>query len=164
MTTHVGSKYLSKGVKRTALSIALGMCFAGGVQAQSSVGSIFGDAGSNAEVTIQNLETGTSRTIKADATGHFTFSQLPPGSYRVTAAGVSRDAVVKVGTGTQINLAAANGNPTELDTVTVVGANVINPIDVSSVESTTVFSAQQIAALPVARDITSVALLAPGTV
>src|SRR5690606_12162654 len=40
----------------------------------------------------------------------------------------------------------------------------INPIDVSSVESTTVFTAEQIEQLPVASNITAVALLAPGTV
>lgn len=164
MTTHKGSKYLSKGIKRTALSVALGMCFAGGVQAQSSVGSIFGDAAGNSEVTIENLDTGTSRAITSDANGHFTFTQLSPGRYRVTAGGVSREVQVKVGTGTPVNLAASSGGATQLDTVTVVGSNAINPIDVSSVESTTVFTAEQIASLPVGRDITSVALLAPGTV
>ena len=40
----------------------------------------------------------------------------------------------------------------------------INAIDVSSVESTTVMTAEQTAPLPVARNITNVALLAPGTV
>jgi hypothetical protein len=40
----------------------------------------------------------------------------------------------------------------------------MNPIDVSSVESTTILSAEQIARIPVSRDTTAVALLAPGTV
>ena len=155
----------NKGLKRSALTVALGLCFAGGVQAQSSVGSIFGDTTANAAVTIENLDTGSSREINSDASGHFTFSQLAPGRYRVTSGGVTRDVQVKVGTGTQVNLAAAsNGGATTLDTVTVVGSGAINPIDVSSVESSTVFTQQQIQALPVGRDITNVALLAPGTV
>lgn len=40
----------------------------------------------------------------------------------------------------------------------------INAIDVSSVESTTILTAEQIARIPVARNITNVALLAPGSV
>lgn len=156
---------LNKGLKRSALTVALGLCFAAGVSAQSSVGSIFGDASANTAVTIENLDTGSSREITSDATGHFTFSQLAPGRYRVTSGGVAREVQVKVGTGSQVSLAsAASGGATTLDTVTVVGSGAINPIDVSSVESTTVFTADQIAELPVGRDITNVALLAPGTV
>ncbi len=154
----------NKGLKRSALTVALGLCFAGSVSAQSSVGSIFGDASANTAVTIENLDTGTSRQITADASGNFTFSQLAPGRYRVTAGGVSREVVVKVGTGTPVSLVASDSGATTLDTVTVVGSGAINPIDVSSVESTTVFTAQQIAELPVGRDVTNVALLAPGTV
>lgn len=44
------------------------------------------------------------------------------------------------------------------------GGSYINPIDVSSVESTSILTAEQIANVPVARNITSVALLAPGKV
>lgn len=38
----------------------------------------------------------------------------------------------------------------------------VNPIDVSSVESTTILTAEELAGVPVSRDSTSVALLAPG--
>ena len=68
---------------------------------------------------------------------------------------------VSVGTGTQVDF--PSDDTTTLDAVTV-RAGSINPVDVSSVESTTILSAQQIASIPVARDATSVALLAPGTV
>lgn len=158
------SNYFSKGLKRSTLTVALGLCFAGGVSAQSSVGSIFGDTSANAAVTIENLDNGSSREITSDGSGHFTFTQLAPGRYRVTSGGISREVAVKVGTGTTVQLVASGGDATTLDTVTVVGTGSINPIDVSSVESTTVFTSQQIAELPVGRDVTSVALLAPGTV
>ncbi|HWS77529.1 MAG TPA: TonB-dependent receptor [Thermomonas sp.] len=159
----MASKQMAKGLKRSTLTVALGLCFAGGVQAQSSVGSIFGDTTANAAVTIENLDTGTSREITSDASGHFTFTQLSPGRYRITSGGVTREVLVKVGTGTQVAM-VAGGDTNTLDTVTVVGSSAINPIDVSSVESTTVFTQEQIQALPVGRDITNVALLAPGTV
>jgi len=149
---------LSKRFKRTALCVALGMCFAQGVQAQSSVGSIFGETGSSTQVTIENLDTGTSRSITSNAEGNFSFTQLAPGRYRVTADGVTREVQVKVGTGTHVVLMEST-----LETVEV-RAGSINPIDVSSVESATVFTQEQIQALPVSRDITNVALLAPGTV
>lgn len=154
----------SSRLKRSALAVALGVCFAGGVHAQSSVGSIFGDAAANGTVKIENLDTGTSREASADAAGRFSFSQLPPGRYRVTSGGVTREVQVKVGTGTSVSLASKSGDPTTLDTVTVIGSGAINPIDVSSVESSTVFTQEQIQQLPVGRDITNVALLAPGTV
>ena len=160
----MASKYFSKGLKRSALTIALGVCFAGGVSAQSSVGSIFGDTAANGTVTIQNVDTGASRESTADAAGRFSFAQLTPGRYRVTSGGVTREVLVKLGTGTEVRMVAAGSDAQTLDTVTVVGNAAINPIDVSSVESTTVFTAEQIANLPVASDITAVALLAPGTV
>lgn len=153
----------STSLKRSALTIALGLCVMGGVQAQSSVGSIFGQTSAGSTVTIVNADTGLSREVTADSEGRFTFPQLAPGRYKVTSAEGSRDVQVRVGTGTSVSFAAPS-TAGAIDTVTVIGAGAFNPIDVSSVESTTVFSADQIAELPVGRDVTNVALLAPGTV
>lgn len=76
--------YRNTFLKRSALSVALGLCFVGTVQAQSAVGSLFGTTRSGSEVTLENPQTGMKRTIHADASGRFTFSQLPPGMYRIT--------------------------------------------------------------------------------
>ncbi|KGQ17812.1 Oar protein [Lysobacter dokdonensis DS-58] len=159
----MASRQIAKGFKRSALTVALGLCFAGTVQAQSSVGSIFGDTQANATVRIENVDTGAAREVTADASGRFALPQLSPGRYRVISGGQTREVRVSVGTGTPVTFAAASASG-ELETVTVTGASAINPIDVSSVESTTVFTAEQIQALPVSRDVTNVALLAPGTV
>src|SRR5690606_13032221 len=121
----------------------------GGVSAQSSVGSIFGETSANGAVTIQNVDTGASRQSTADAAGRFNFGQLAPGRYRVIADGQTREVLVRLGTGSQVSFVAAGDSATTLDTVTVVGTGGINSIDVSSVESTTVFTAEQIANLPV---------------
>ncbi|GGD43462.1 TonB-dependent receptor [Pseudoxanthomonas indica] len=168
----MGSNYLSKGIKRTALSLALGACFVGGVSAQSnSAGAINGTAGAGDTITIVSPDTGFTRTISASADGSYRFSALPTGKYKVTRNGAdgtssSRDIVVSVGTAANVDFvrAAADGSANTLDAVTVVGTNAINPIDVSSVESTTILTAEQIAKIPVPRDITGVALLAPGTI
>jgi hypothetical protein len=129
------------------------------VLAQSSVGSLFGTTKPSTAVVITSTETGVTREITADGSGHFAFGQLAPGTYTVTSGGQTRTVVVRVGTGSQVNLAGE----ASLETVTVTGSG-INPIDVSSVESTTVFTQEQVRALPVNRDPSSVALLAPGTV
>ncbi len=150
-----------KTLRRSALAATLSLALVSGAAfAQSSVGSIYGEASSGQSVLIENLDTGTKREISADDKGRFTFNQLPTGKYRVSSDGISREVVVNVGTGTRVELMAKE---TELETIQVDGS-AINPIDVRSVESTTVFSQNQIQRLPVARDITNVALLAPGTV
>jgi hypothetical protein len=118
-----------------------------------------GTAKPGTAVTIVGTDTGATREITADSSGRFSFGQLAPGTYTVTSGGVTRTVEVRVGTGSTVNLTDAS-----LGTVTVSGGASINPIDVSSVESTTVFTAEQINKLPVGRDPTNVALLAPGTV
>lgn len=40
----MASNFLGTGLKRSALTVALGMCFASGVHAQSTSGAIFGKA------------------------------------------------------------------------------------------------------------------------
>ena len=166
MTTHKGYNF-SKGIKRTALSLALGACFIGGVHAQSNTaGAITGRANAGDTITVTNPNTGFSRTVTAGSDGGYRFSALPTGQYTVTSSsGGSKTVNVNVGTASSADFVASGGGAaTTLDAVQVVGAGFINPIDVSSVESTTILTAEQIAKIPVARDTTSVALLAPGTV
>jgi len=152
-------------LRRSALCLALGLCFSTGVQAQTNTaGAVTGHAASGDTITVSNPATGFSRTITVGADGNYRFSQLPVGSYTVTRNGANpRNVTVNVGTAANVDYVTAGG-ATTLDTVTVVGTGAINPIDVSSVESTTILTAEQIAKIPVARDTTSVALLAPGTV
>ncbi|MBU6194329.1 MAG: TonB-dependent receptor plug domain-containing protein [Burkholderiales bacterium] len=140
-----------------ALAAAL-VAMAPSAWAQSAEGSIFGTARATSSVTITNVETGFSRDVKAAADGSFSLSKLPPGRYRVSSGGVVREVSVAIGSGSQVNLLAA-------DRVEVSGTRTLrSSIDVSTVESNTVFTQEQIQALPVPRSIESVALLAPGVV
>jgi hypothetical protein len=161
----MASKQLAKGLKRSALTVALGLCFVGGAYAQSNAaGAITGSANAGDTITISNPSTGFSRTITVGADGNFRFSSLPTGQYQISDnGGAARPVTVNVGTSSTVDF-TTSGAATTLGTVTVVGTNQVNPIDVSSVESTTILTAQQIAKIPVPRDGTSVALLAPGTV
>ena len=162
----MASNYLAKGLKQSALTVALGMCFVGGVQAQTNTGgAVTGHAASGDTITISNASTGFSRTITVSGDGNYRFSQLPTGQYQISRnGGAPRDVTVNVGSAATVDFINSGGDATTLDTVTVVGAGAVNPIDVSSVESTTILTAEQINKIPVARDTTSVALLAPGTV
>lgn len=170
--TRIKIKTVSRRINRTLLSLALGACFIGGVHAQSNTaGAITGSAQPGDSITITNASTGFSRTITTSGDGSYRFSQLPTGRYTVVRRGgdgstASREVNVNVGVATTADFSssAAGGDATTLDTITVTGGNYINPIDVSSVESTTILTAEQIARIPVPRDTTSVALLAPGTV
>ncbi|HEY0309799.1 MAG TPA: TonB-dependent receptor [Luteimonas sp.] len=154
---------LARRTRRSALALALGLCFAGGVHAQSNTsGAIVGNADPGDAISVTNPATGFSRTLTASADGSFRFSALPPGTYQVSeAGGEPRVVTVSVGTASSVDFTSS---ATTLGTVTVVGSSAVNPIDVSSVESTTIMTEQQIDRLPVARNTTSVALLAPGTV
>ncbi len=153
---------------RTSLSIALYACVSFGVNAQSNTsGAIAGRANAGDTITISNPATGFTRTATVGADGSYRFSALPTGQYTVTSStGGSKSVSVNVGTAANADFSVATGSSgaTTLDAVQVVGSGFVNPIDVTSVESNTILTAEQIARIPVPRDTTSVALLAPGTV
>ena len=160
----------NRALRRSALTVALGLCFASGVQAQSNTtGNIVGEATAGGTILVENPSTGFSREVPVGADGSYRATSLPPGTYKVTqrtAAGttaVRENITVSVGTGSSVNFVdAATGETTELDRVQVIGS-FVTPIDVSSVESATIVTAATIERLPIPRNVTSVALLAPGT-
>ncbi len=156
----MASNYLAKGLKQSALTVALGLCFAGGVQAQSTTGSITGSAPAGSTVTISN-NSGLTRTITADANGRYNASSLPVGTYTVVSGDTKREVVVTVGSSASVSF--GGGDATTLGTVTVTG-NTINPIDTSTTDTRSVLTAAQLERLPLARSAESVALLAPGVI
>ena len=156
-------------LQRSALSAALALCFASPVFAQSNTaGAVFGEASAGDTVLVENPATGFSRQVSVGSDGNFRAAALPVGSYTVTltradgTTSVRENVNVSVGTGTPVMFVTASGDATTLGTVQVIGT-AVNPIDVSSTESTTVLTEEQIDRLPVPRNVTSVSLLAPGT-
>ena len=134
--------------------------------AQSNVdGAITGKAPGAGSVTIEDATTGFARTLPTSADGSFRAAALPPGVYTVTytnEAGVAQTTQVAVVIGTTSNADFSEESIT-LGEFKIVGSPV-NPIDFAKVESVTIMTDKQLDMLPVARDPTSVALLAPGTV
>lgn len=156
----MASNYVSRHFKRSALTVALGMCFAGSVHAQSTTGSIAGSVPAGSSVTIVN-NSGLNRTVTADANGRYNANNLPVGNYTVTVGGSKRDVLVTVGS--TANASFGGVDTSTLDTVNVTAA-AANTIDVRNVSTSTVVTAQELQRLPLTRSAEAIALLAPGAV
>ncbi|HEX7989762.1 MAG TPA: TonB-dependent receptor [Stenotrophomonas sp.] len=154
-------------LKRTALAIVLTSVI-GAAAAQSTTGSLFGNAPSaaGATITVQN-ESGLKRSVPVDANGRYNLGSLPVGKYSIS---LERDGQVldkrenvllRVGAGTEVSFGGEGA--TTLDAVTVTAAN-IPKIDVSNTVSKSVITSEQLAVLPLGRSAESIALLAPGVI
>lgn len=147
------------------MALAVGMAM-GTVQvhAQSNAsGQVYGELSQyqGATVLLENLATGAKRTLVPGSDGRVVATNLPIGTYRATliqggkTVSVLDNVEVRIGQGT----ALAFG--TRMETVTVTGSRKV--VDTSTADVGTSFNAQQLAALPVARNLNSIILLAPGT-
>ena len=75
----------------------------------------------------------------------------------------TREVTVIVGAGTDASFAGAGGTTSTLETVNVT-ATAASAIDLTSVDTRTVFTAEQLQRLPINRSAEAIALLAPGAV
>ena len=97
------SKSIQKLVRLSAIAMAIGAMAP--VFAQSNTtGILFGRVDAGATLLVTNLDSGASRSIATDASGHYSLSSLATGNYKVEAikggASVgSRIAEVRLGQG-----------------------------------------------------------------
>jgi outer membrane receptor protein involved in Fe transport len=109
--------------RRTAISLAVGMCLSGAVYAQSADGNILGKAKGGSTVTL-TAPGGKTTTMTAGPDGSFSFPRLQAGTYRVAADGITRDVVVAAGVDSRVALdspaAAAAG-----ERITVTGSRIL---------------------------------------
>jgi len=164
-------KSLTKGnqmLRKTVLAHALSAAFMATVAstavvnvayAQATVGSVSGKAAAGTVIVAANPAIGFNRTVTVGADGAFQLSQLAPGTYTIRAklpngTEQTETVVINAGQGSTTNFS-------DVASVTVSGSRA-SRIDFKSPESTTVLSKAAIDRLPVARDVTAVALLAPG--
>ena len=135
---------------------------------QSTTSSIYGQvpAGSGSSVQVRST-TGVSRVVAVDSSGHYNAAQLPVGTYSVSLVRDGKvvetqdNVVLHVGVGQNVSFAAKT--TTELAGVNV-SAQRTPSIDVTSVDSRTVITSEQLHLLPLGRSAEAAALLAPGVV
>jgi outer membrane receptor for ferrienterochelin and colicin len=164
--------------RRSALALAVCTCLGGvsSVYAQSTTGAINGSvpAGGNETIVIES-GTGFRREVPVDERGRYSIAQLPLGTYTVsllrdgTTVDTRRDVALRVGASTDVSFnappatAGSASDATSLQGVTVTGTALPN-IDVTSVDSRTVITSEQLAKLPLGRTAEAIARLAPGVV
>ena len=118
-------------------------------------------------VVAKDNKSGFTRTTTVKADGSYRFSALPVGNYDIT---ISKDGYssieqknvrIKLGGQSEFSTPMAGVND-NVETIEISGS-AMAVIDTSSAESALNIGEVELSRLPVARDITSVALLAPGT-
>jgi outer membrane receptor for ferrienterochelin and colicin len=151
-----------------ALVTALALAISSGALAQSTTGSLFGQAPAAAGETVTvTSDTGLSRDLPVDERGRFSAGQLPLGTYNVSlkvggkVVDTRQNIALKVGAGTEVSFIASQAQSMEGVTVS---AAALPSIDVSTVDSRTVVTSEQLARLPLGRNSEAIALLAPGVV
>jgi hypothetical protein len=148
-------------------------CSVAPVLAQETTGTVIGAITSQdgqplpgVTVTIEDPERGFARTVVSAASGRYTVAALPPTSYRLTASldgfkTVERVVRVELGRAVTSDIEMRVGEFTE--TIEVTGE--APKLDVTSTVSGLVASTDELSDwLPISRDVTRVALLAPGTI
>ncbi|WP_448567176.1 TonB-dependent receptor [Thalassotalea ganghwensis] len=164
---------LTKTFRTSITAAAVAMSLSAAMPAMANDGFIVGKSVTqegtvlgNVTVTITNLTTGLTRTVVTDAQGKYRFPLLPAGSYTLEAKKdgflvlKEENLQVKPVGSTTVDLTLESG---DVERITVSGA-VVSTIDVASSESQLVVDVEYLNKVPVSRDVTSVALLAPGTV
>lgn len=125
-----------------------------------------GDAINDVQITITNLETGLTRTVTTNENGNYRFPLLPPGQYSLKATksgyGVLEEEMLRVQVGGRTNIDLTLVTQEQMETIQVTGS-AISSIDTTSSESELVIGQDFLSKVPVPRDLSSVALLAPGT-
>lgn len=136
------------------------------VTASGRIVSTDGTAIPGATITIKSNEQGFERTVTADENGSYRIPQLPTGSYTFTvdAGGFESlvDGAVTLGTDSSANQFALV--PIDATGGIIVTAGRLQIVDFERNTTGSVIEIGELAQrVPVARDITSVVLLAPGT-
>ena len=164
-----------KMFKKAALCVAVcsSLTFYSGISNASNVdGSIKGlvtqKANSSpiagATVTISNPSNGFEKLLVVDANGQFNLNSIPVGKYDIKIEKIGfqtsqlKDIQIGIGKVSSLEVSMTEGN---LEVISVSGSRIAS-VDVTSSEASFNISADELSRLPVAPDITSVALLAPG--
>ncbi len=150
-----------------AVVASLGLCtpvFSADNTTSNIVGTVEASNLSGLTATARNPKTGYNRTIDVNSDGSYRFSKLPSGTYEITIK--QNGEVVGKDTFT-VSLGSNTTADFELETnqnvVRIVGSR-LSAVDVASLDSGLTISKAEIERMPIAPNLTSVTLLAPGVV
>lgn len=156
-----------KSITAIAVSASLGLALP--AVASDVIGTVNNiNDNSSYTVKVKNPATGLERTLSISSEGTFRFASLPTGSYEIQIlkgdAVVAEDRVrVSLGANSKANFDLNSFDSSGPEVIQVVGAR-ISSIDLSTADSGLVITDAEIDRMPINRDLTSVALLAPGAV
>lgn len=130
--------------------------------AQSNAdGFIYGQTRPGALVTVERADRGFVLELEADADGRFRVPSLTPGVYAVNCEGVTHELRVRIGGGARVPCGAER--VTELEAVEVFAA-ALPPVDTTQATTAFEISRAALESLPVRRNLSALARLAPGTI
>jgi len=160
--------------KKSAAALAVATCLGVSLPAlaNNTSGAITGTSVtstgailSNVTVSIENLDTGLSRSVTSNDDGAFRFPLLPPGPYKISAEkdgfSTTVEDKVNVGISGKLNIDLTL-NDVNMERIAVTGS-AISLVDITSNSTGIVIDSITLDKVPVPRDLTSIALLAPGT-
>jgi len=159
------TKTFKRSIAALAVSSVLTM---GAANADDLVGNV-NVSNSNIDgytVKAVNIATGASRTVSLKDDGSYRLAKMPSGTYNITVAkgntvyAESRANSI-LGSNTVTNFEVTDAADTEV--IQIVGSSVAT-VDITSSGSGLTIGEGEIDRMPIARNITSVALLAPGVV
>ncbi len=146
-----------------SISIAFAQGASGTLEGQTVDNN--GTAVSGATVTLTNARTGQTRSVTTNSSGNFRL-QLPPGEYRMesSASGYAEVTIesVMVNLGTSVDLTIPMTDSAIEEIITYGSAKEF--LQTTTGETGLNITIEELAMLPVARNIEAVALLAPGTI
>lgn len=149
-----------------ALPLAFSAALVQSAMAQSNAaGTIYGkvDGAAGSSVVVRNLETNLQRRATPDAAGRYSVTALPVGRYQVDVMKgetVVKSSAVEVLLGQGVDASAAAGDA-GMQSVRV--SAVRRRIDVSTTNNGAVFSAKELARLPIRPSVDAIIQLAPNT-
>lgn len=157
----VDGGHLQSSLRLGVLALALGL--GGLASAQSITGGLHGTAAAGVSVEVTRASTGYAKTVSVDAGGRYSLDYLAPGVYEVRVMREGQtlgDYTVKVVPNASAAVPSVGATTLAMVTVSATTQNlvtVINPIDVSTPELSSTYSAGLTHDLPLANSIYSVA-------
>ncbi len=152
----------------TALMLSVPAAVAADKTSGALIGHVIVSSGStlsNVQVTLKHQTKGLTRTTATNEKGDFNLKALPIGKYTVTfrkngyETVEEQEVVVKAGSSAKYNIAMHEEG---IERISVTGSN-MQMVDFESSTTQIVLTSEDLAILPVGQDLTSVALLAPGS-